>query len=121
LKLLIDANLSQGVAVSLRKAGIDAVHVRERGLMTAPDEQILALALDENRVVVSEDSDFSAILARHRLLAPSFVLIRSAEPMVAEEQVAMLLSNLPAFEEELNQGCVLSLAHGRIRIHPLPI
>lgn len=121
MKLLIDANLSHRVAELLREEGQDAVHVRERELAEAADEIILALALDEGRVVVSEDSDFSVLLARHRLQAPSFVLIRSAEPLIPQQQVALLLNNLPALRADLDEGCVVSLRRGRLRVRPLPI
>jgi hypothetical protein len=51
----------------------------------------------------------SVLLARHRLQAPSFVLIRSAEPLIPQQQVALLLNNLPALRADLDEGCVVSL------------
>ncbi len=121
MRLLIDANLSGRVAELLRAEGHDAVHVRDLDLMDAPDEVILELALQEDRVVLSEDSDFSALLARHRMRAPSFVLIRSAEPLLPEEQVRLLVDNLPSVEDDLQKGSVVAFARGKVRVHHLPI
>ncbi len=97
------------------------MHVRDRGMMAASDESILQLAMKEERVIVSEDSDFAALLARHRLAAPSLVLIRSAEPLQIEQQVTLLLNNLPGISNELEEGCVISMGRGKVRIYPLPM
>jgi len=74
LRFLIDANLSPVVAARLRDDGHDAVHVADVGLLTASDEAILSRAGDEERVVISADSDFGTLLAVGHLSKPSFVL-----------------------------------------------
>jgi predicted nuclease of predicted toxin-antitoxin system len=64
------------VADLLLAAGYDAVHVRAYGMHAARDEEILARALAEDRIVVSADSDFSGILAAQEAERPSFILFR---------------------------------------------
>lgn len=68
-----------------------------------------------------EDSDFSVLLAHHRLSAPSFVLIRSAEPLLPEEQVRLVVDNLPSVEDELREGSVVAFARGKVRVDRLRI
>lgn len=80
MRLLVDANLSHRVAERLREAGHDAVHVRDVGLRHASDAEILGAAVAWDRVIVSEDTDFGALLAHRRQTRPSFVLPRSVEP-----------------------------------------
>jgi predicted nuclease of predicted toxin-antitoxin system len=56
VRLLVDANLSVRVAQRLRKAGHDASHVDDHGLLEADDNAIMAFAAQESAVVVSADS-----------------------------------------------------------------
>jgi len=63
--LLIDANLSPEIAVFLRVTlGLDAVHLKERGLAALPDGDVLLLAKQEGRVIVTCDLDFGEIYGR---------------------------------------------------------
>lgn len=64
MKLLVDDALSPALADRLRKAGHDAVHVREVGLHHAADEEIFERAVIEDRVIVSADTDFATLLER---------------------------------------------------------
>jgi predicted nuclease of predicted toxin-antitoxin system len=54
----------------LKRAGHDAVHVREYGLQAASDEQIVVRALVEERIIVSADTDFATLLALRQAAKP---------------------------------------------------
>ena len=85
----------------------------------ASDEDILARALDEDRIVVSADSDFSAILALQEAERPSFILFRNPNLLVARDYFDMLPA-LPVLEEGLTDGCVAVFRDGRLRVGKLP-
>jgi predicted nuclease of predicted toxin-antitoxin system len=72
----------------------------------ARDEEVLARALEEDRIVVSADSDFGAILAAQEAERPSFLLFRDPNLLVAADYVNILLSALPVLVPELASGCV---------------
>jgi predicted nuclease of predicted toxin-antitoxin system len=120
LKFLIDNALPPRLADLLVAAGHDAVHVRAYRMHAAKDEAILARALEEDRIIVSADSDFGAILAAQDADRPSFILFRDPNLLVASNYFAMLLVALPVLEPELMSGCVAVFRNGRLRVRKLP-
>jgi predicted nuclease of predicted toxin-antitoxin system len=58
LLFLIDAQLPPSLAEALRQAGCQAVHVVDRGLLAATDQQIWDEAISRSAVLVTKDRDF---------------------------------------------------------------
>jgi predicted nuclease of predicted toxin-antitoxin system len=75
VKLLLDENLSPRVAEALRNGGLDAVHVRDRGILGTPDHAVLEAAFEEDRVLVTSNVADFVKLARARELHAGIVLI----------------------------------------------
>ena len=121
LRFLIDNALSLLVAERLGEAGHDAVHVRAYDLQAATDEVIVERAREEQRIVVSADTDFATILALRLARQPSFVLFRRGTERRPEQQAALLLANLAAIEDDLETGAIVVLEPGRLRIRTLPV
>jgi predicted nuclease of predicted toxin-antitoxin system len=108
------------LAAGLNAAGYDAVHVRDRGMQTSSDAQIMDLAAVEDRVVVSADTDFGTLLATRRETKPSVIILRRG-PDKPQAQLNSLLSNLPVVEKFLLQGSLVVIERVRMRIRQLPI
>ena len=121
MRFLIDNALPPKLADFLVAAGHDAVHVRTYGMQANTDDVILARALEEDRVVVSADTDFGAILANQESNRPSFILFRDPNLLVASDFASMLLSALAVLEPELDDGCIASFRNGRLRVRRLPL
>jgi predicted nuclease of predicted toxin-antitoxin system len=59
VKFLVDAQLPPSLAAALRKAGCDAIAVREVGLREAKDAEIWQYALQNNAAILTKDEDFA--------------------------------------------------------------
>ena len=59
MKLVVDAQLPPSLAEALRRAGCDAVAVREIGLREAKDTAIWQYALENNAAILTKDEDFA--------------------------------------------------------------
>ena len=57
MKLYLDEDISPKVSVILRKKGMDAVSAHEIGMLEASDEEQLAFAADNGRVMVTRNRD----------------------------------------------------------------
>ena len=121
MRFLIDNALSPRLALGLVAAGHDAAHVRDRGLQRAEDAELLELAATEDRILVSEDTDFGTLLALATFTRPSIILFRHMTDRSAAALTSVLLANLGSIESALAEGAVVVVEPGRIRIRRLPI
>jgi len=121
MRLLVDNALSPVLAELLRNAGHEAVHVRDIGLHHAADEDVFERAVAEDFVVVTADTDFGTLLARHSSSKPSLILFRGEGSRKPEALAALMLSNLAQLADALTTGCIVTFEPARLRVRPLPI
>ena len=120
MKLLIDESLQHELARILTKAGHDAVHVTDLDLNGAPDDDVLAVAADTGRIVVTADTDFVTLLALSNAAGPSVILLRpTGTPRTPASADRPHVLELVA--EHLIHGSVITVERSRLRIRQLPI
>ena len=104
MKFLIDEDLSPSVARHLcENVFIDAVAVRDRGLLSVNDYQILKYAFDEERILVTANvCDFERF-ARNCEVHAGIIFIRNGA-LRRDEQIAVVEKAVSAILSELKSG-----------------
>jgi predicted nuclease of predicted toxin-antitoxin system len=120
VKFLADLNVAPRTVLALRQQGFDIVRLDEVKLAHATDEAIVAYARAHGHVVVTQDLDFSAIVALSGLSAPSVLSLRlgSAQADVVTERLRAIL---PGIQSDLATGAIVTVNDRMIRTRSLPI
>jgi predicted nuclease of predicted toxin-antitoxin system len=120
VKLLVDMNLSPSWAERLARYEFEAVHWSTIGAATAPDVEILTWANEHHFVVITNDLDFSAILAASAVDGPSVVQLRTQD-LLSESAARIVARALEAHREDIERGALLSIDEGGTRVRMLPL
>ena len=120
MKFLIDVPLSPELVPWLGQRHHEAVHALHLGLGQAPDENLIARARQEGRVVITADLDFPRLLALAGADGPGLILFRGGNYSEAEMRLLLerVLQTIPV--EELPRSVVV-VDRRRIRRRRLPI
>ena len=78
------------------------------------------MANEHEFVVITNDLDFSAILAASAGAAPSVVLIRMQD-LLSDSAVNSVANAVAAYREEIGRGALLSIDEGGTRVRILPL
>jgi predicted nuclease of predicted toxin-antitoxin system len=121
VKLLLDENPSPSAAVALVASGIDACHLRDRGILGATDHEVLERAFLEDRILVTSNVDDFVKLARAREIHAGIVLIERAG-LLRDEQIELIRQVVEKLAEHgamINE--LLHVAeHGAMRFEEVP-
>ena len=89
-------------------------------MMKARDPEILELARIEDRIVITQDTDFGTLLALSRAAAPSVILLRLADGRPATH-LRLLLNHIPGIANDLTAGAIVVFGSRTIRVRRLPL
>jgi predicted nuclease of predicted toxin-antitoxin system len=120
VKLIIDENLPPRWKDFFATHGIQALHWTEIGKAGDPDEIILDHAVTKTAVIVTQDLDFTRLLALRGSRLPSVIQLRVTCP-IPEIVGNALLKVLQDYRKQLDQGCLISLDLDRHRLRLLPL
>jgi predicted nuclease of predicted toxin-antitoxin system len=120
VRVLIDMNLSPRWVDDLKAAGIESQHWSATGRADATDPEILEYAARHGLILLTQDLDFSAILAATGARTPSVMQVRSEnlDPRVIAPAVVRALKQLAS---DLAAGALVSVDPGRTRLTVLPL
>ena len=112
MKLLVDACAGQKVANGLRQAGHDLVFAGDWD-KDPGDDEILALAQAEQRVVITRDKDFGTLAVRDKL--PHCGIVRLVE-LPPGKELELCLAVLVRYAADLARGALITVDAHRIRV-----
>jgi predicted nuclease of predicted toxin-antitoxin system len=116
MKFLVDAQLPRRLARKLAASGHDAVHTLDfPAANRTPDKEIVALAIRENRIVVTKDNDFVTSYLLQG--APPKLLLISTGNISNDQLSKLLASNLTALENAFSKYDFVELSTTAITIH----
>ena len=120
MKLLADLHISPRTAQFLRSLGHDVLRVTDLLPATASDETILERAAQDQRIILTQDLDMTAIIALSRRQYPSLVTLRLSSVRI-EFVNTILQRTLPVLEQDLLQGALVTIEDSRVRLRRLPL
>lgn len=112
MKVLLDACVWCGVAPELRAAGHDVIWAGDWP-SDPGDEEILARACQEGRVLVTLDKDFGELAVAKGL--PHAGILRMVG-FSSRQQVFVCLNVLLLHASELSSGALITAEPGRLRV-----
>ncbi len=104
----------------LRQTGHEVVRVDEVLPSTAADEVILAKARQDGRTVLTQDLDFTNLIALRNHATPSVITLRLRSSRV-EHVNEVLRRTLPGLENVVDTGAVVTVDEDRARQRALPL
>jgi predicted nuclease of predicted toxin-antitoxin system len=114
MRFLADEGVDKPIIDQLRNSGFDVHYVLEthRG---SDDEQVLSLANDEDRILLTQDKDFGELVYRLRKVHQGIILIRLGRTPASEK--ALLVNYvLSEYGDKLDQSFTVIQANAvRIR------
>ena len=114
MKVLLDTCVWGGVVDALKAAGHDVIWAGD--WTTDPgDEEIMALAYQEGRILITLDKDFGelAVVREHAHAGIVRLVVMSAS-----QQGPTCLMVLTRYGTELQSGAIVTVEPGRIRVRP---
>jgi predicted nuclease of predicted toxin-antitoxin system len=120
MRLLANMNISPLVVSDLRDLGWDILRVSDLLPANSPDDTVLKLARQEGRVSISQDLDFSRLLALAGFDSPSLITLRltRSDPGAVCKRLREIL---PSMDELVREGCAVTVDDDSIRFRRLPI
>jgi predicted nuclease of predicted toxin-antitoxin system len=120
VRILADLQISPRTVAHLRALGHEVVRVTDLLPATASDETIVACAIQERRVILTQDLDFTSIVALSGRAQPSIVSVRLTSSRV-EAVNAVLGQALGTLEPVLRAGALVTIEDSRVRSRALPL
>jgi predicted nuclease of predicted toxin-antitoxin system len=116
-QFLADESCDFAVVRTLRAAGHDVLAISERA-RGAADQVVIAMAVAEQRILITEDTDFGQLVYAHAHASSGVVLIRF--PACARRELATQVLQLVDQAGDRLTGAFVVVQPGRTRVGRSP-
>ncbi len=114
LKFLADESLEYSIALWLRELGYDVISIAEN-CPSVKDEKVLEKAVQENRIIITNDKDFGDLVFLNKLPHKGVILLRFKTEEV-ETKIKFLKFFLENYSSKIaNKFTVIDESKIRIR------
>jgi len=114
MKFLADMGISPKTVAFLKELGYEAVHAHSLGIDKWTDQDILEKAHKEKYILLTHDLDFGELLAASGGRFPSV----NMHPEQANRNLKAVITQQ---HKALQEGALISVTEGQIRIRLLPV
>ena len=116
MKFLLDVHVGSVIARALAAAGHDVLRAAIAYPMSS-DAWLLALAVEEGRTIITQDSDFTDLIFAFSATPPQSLIYIRCDPMDQHEMVTRILEIL---ENDMLNGHIAVLTPSTTRFRPFP-
>lgn len=120
LEFLANMNISPLTVEKLKKSGWNISRISEVMNSNSKDKEVLAYAREHSKILITQDLDFSMLLAVEGHKKPSVINLRleNANPDFVTNRIVEVVSEMA---KELEEGVVVSVDEISARYRNLPI
>jgi predicted nuclease of predicted toxin-antitoxin system len=119
LKFIADMNISPQTVTALKLLGYSIFRVSEILPANSSDAFILSISQRDNLIIITQDLDFSTLVALGGYIVPSLITIRMSDSS-PEKVTARLLQVLPEVADILPLGFSITISDTYHRLRKLP-
>ena len=114
MKFLLDESAELRLAAYLREQGHDVTAVAVDYQASIKDEEVLAIAQAESRILITNDTDFGELVFKQRRPHYGVILFRFSD-LPLSDKIAALRELLAEYPKDLTEFVVLAPGSVRIR------
>jgi predicted nuclease of predicted toxin-antitoxin system len=120
MKVLLDMPVSATLISVLEAHGHEGVHASQLGLAQASDTELLTIARESERIIVTADLDFPRLLSLNSASEPGIIVFRGGN--YSDTEMRELLDRvLQRVSVETLESSICIVDKKRIRVARLPI
>jgi predicted nuclease of predicted toxin-antitoxin system len=117
MKFLLDQNTDSRLLTYLRQLGHDATQIRRTNPLSTPDPEVLSLAYQEKRVLITGDRDFGEWVFRFKHPHAGVIFLRLGTYTPLELKIERINYVLTHYADQLDQFLVVKKGNVRVA-HP---